>query len=74
MPGSRPYPRRRAAHTAAVSWANHLSPEATTIKMELERQAREGDPPTKRLRPEWREKMEDMIWVLVNSPEFAFIP
>lgn len=74
VPGARAYPRRRAAHTAAVSWSNHLSPEATKIKMELERQAREGDPPTKRLQPEWREKMEDMLWVMLNSPEFAFIP
>ncbi|MGE3803780.1 MAG: DUF1549 and DUF1553 domain-containing protein [Gemmataceae bacterium] len=58
----------------AVSWSNHLSPEATKIKLELERLARAGDPPTKRLQPEWRERMEDMIWTLLNSPEFVFVP
>jgi hypothetical protein len=58
----------------AVSWANHLNPEATRIKQELERQARAGDPPTDRLRADWRERMEDMLWTLVNSPEFVFVP
>lgn len=58
----------------AVSWANHLSPEATKIKQEQERQARAGDPPTERLRADWRERMEDALWSLVNSPEFVFVP
>ena len=57
-----------------VSWNNHFSVEANRIKIELERLAREGDPPTKRLRAKWRERMEDMIFALVNSPEFIFIP
>jgi len=57
-----------------VSWSNHLNPEATRIKQELEREARAGDLPTDRLRPEWRVRMEDMLWALVNSPEFVFIP
>jgi hypothetical protein len=58
----------------AVSWANHLSPEATRIKLELEKLARAGDPPTERLQADWRERMEDMLWALVNSPEFVFVP
>ena len=57
-----------------VSWNNHFSVEANHIKIELERLAREGDPPTRRLRAEWRERMEDVIYALVNSPEFIFIP
>lgn len=57
-----------------VSWSNHLSPEATRIKLELEKRAREGDPPTRRLRKDWRERMEDMLWSLMNSPEFVFVP
>jgi hypothetical protein len=51
-----------------------LSPEATRIKLELERAARAGDPPTTRLTAPWRERMEDMLWSLVNSPEFTFVP
>ncbi len=63
-----PHPNR------AVSWANHLNPEATRIKQDMERQARAGDLPTDRLRTDWRERMEDALWSLVNSPEFVFIP
>jgi hypothetical protein len=59
---------------SAVSWSNHLSPEASRIKLEQERTAREGDPPTERLDPNWRERMEDVVWAVVNSPEFVFIP
>ena len=62
------------AGSSQVSWSNHLSPEATKIKMELEKSARLGEPTTKRLDPAWRERMEDVIWSLVNSPEFVFIP
>lgn len=60
--------------TTTVSWANHLNPEATKIKMALERAARAGDPPTPALTGDWRERMEDMLWALVNSPEFVFVP
>ena len=57
-----------------VSWSNHLSEEANRIKIELEKRAREGDPPTVALQANWRERMEDMLWALMNSPEFIFIP
>jgi len=63
----------RAANRA-VSWSNHLNPEATKLKQEQERTTRAGDPPTDRLRADWRERMEDMVWSLVNSPEFVFVP
>lgn len=67
-------PRRLPRRRHAVSWANHLNEEATRIKLELERAARAGDPPTVRLQPDWRERMEDAVWALMNSPEFVFIP
>jgi hypothetical protein len=57
-----------------VSWNNHLSSDSNRIKVELEHLAREGDPPTKRLRAEWRKQMEDVIYALINSPEFIFVP
>lgn len=57
-----------------VSWSNHLDPLANHIKLELEDAVEAGDPPTSQLQPEWRERVEDGIWVLVNSPEFLFLP
>jgi hypothetical protein len=66
-------PRQRKA-TRPVSWSNHLNPEATKIKLEAERAARVGDPPTERIAAPWRERMEDAVWALVNSPEFMFVP
>jgi hypothetical protein len=73
VPGARVVKRSRR-QLSSVSWSNHLSPEATRIKLELERLAQEGDPATARLRTSWRERMEDMVWALVNSPEFVFVP
>jgi hypothetical protein len=57
-----------------IGWSNHLDPEANVIKLELEKAVRAGEPPTRRLAADWRERMEDMIWTLVNSPEFVFTP
>jgi len=72
---SQPSPAAAAnAPRTSVSWSNHLSPEATKLKLDLEKAARAGDPPTARLQPEWRERMEDVLWALVNSPEFVFLP
>jgi len=66
--------KNRQVNRSAVSWSNHLSPEASQIKLELERAAREGDPATDRLDADWRERMEDVAWAVVNSPEFVFVP
>lgn len=57
-----------------VSWRNHLRSEANLIKLEMERRARAGDPPDPRLRAEWRETYEDVVWSLINSPEFVWVP
>ncbi|HZZ82335.1 MAG TPA: DUF1553 domain-containing protein, partial [Gemmataceae bacterium] len=55
-----------------VSWSNHLTEEANQIKIELEAAARRGDPPTARLTPQWRQRMEDVLWAMLNSPEMIF--
>ena len=57
-----------------VSWNNHLSSDSNRIKVDLERLVRKGDPPTQRLRAVWRKQMEDLIFALINSPEFIFVP
>ncbi len=57
-----------------VAWSNHLDPEANEVKLELEKAIREGEPPTNRLQPEWRERLEDMVWAIINSPEFVYVP
>ena len=66
--------KRRFSRLTGVSWSNHLSPEANRIKIEMEHQVEQGDPPSVRLKTQWRERMEDMIWALMNSPEFVFVP
>jgi hypothetical protein len=57
-----------------VSWSNHLRPEANSIQIERQQRARAGEPVDPRLEPTWREAYEDVVWAIVNSPEFVFIP
>ncbi|AGA24872.1 DUF1553 domain-containing protein [Singulisphaera acidiphila] len=57
-----------------VSWSNHLTEEANRIKVEREAEARRGDPPTDRLDAAWRRRLEDVLWTMLNSPEFLFTP
>ena len=59
---------------ARVSWANHFDPESNLIRMQEEVRVQMGDPPTDRLKPDYRERFEDVLWALVNSPEFSVIP
>lgn len=57
-----------------VSWSNHLDPEATVVRLQQETEARKGDPATPRLTAAWRTRMEDVVWSLINAPEFMFTP
>lgn len=64
----------RPLRQTGVSWSNHLKPEASERKLALQREVEAGDPPSVRLKPDWRERAEDMLWALFNSPEFVFVP
>jgi len=57
-----------------VNWSNHLQPISSEIRLARQKELEKGDPPTRRLLPAWRERAEDMIWALMNSPEFVWIP
>ena len=74
VPGAPPTVDPGRGLRGRVSWSNHLNAEASRIQGELERIARAGDPPTNRLTSDFRERMEDVVWALVNSPEFLFVP
>ena len=66
--------KRKYDQSLLLSWSNHLNPKSTEIKYAVEQQSRLGDEPTPRLNKDWRERMEDMLWAALNSPEFIFIP
>ncbi|MEY3032339.1 MAG: hypothetical protein RLZZ622_814 [Planctomycetota bacterium] len=57
-----------------VSWSNHVTPEANEAKAELAQIAEQGDPPSGRLAADWRQRAEDLVWTLFNTPEFIFTP
>lgn len=57
-----------------VSWSNHLDAEANALRIEEEAAARRGDTPTDRLNPEWRSHLEDVLWAMLNAPEWVFAP
>lgn len=55
-----------------VSWSNHLDGEANTIAQEKEEAARRGNPPTNALTTDWRLRMEDVLWAMLNSSEWIY--
>lgn len=57
-----------------VGWSNHLHPDANRLQIATQETVRQGDAPTKKLKADWRERFEDMLWSLLNSPEYLFIP
>ncbi len=74
VPGAKSHAKPLLTPARRVSWSNHLSPAATEIQRAAESAVRLGDPPTERLTPAFRERMEDVVWALINSPEFVFVP
>jgi hypothetical protein len=70
VPGPRPsWPKRDG-----VSWSNHLQSKANEIRLAWQKAVEKGDPPTTQLATDWRERAEDVVWSLFNSPEFVWIP
>jgi hypothetical protein len=67
---AKPEKRRRPPF---VTWSNHLDGPANALAAEIEEAARQGEPPTLRLQPEWRERMEDFVWTIINKPEAIHI-
>ena len=57
-----------------VTWSNHVDGPANALAVEKEQAARRGDPPTNALAEDWRLRMEDALWALLNSPEWIYTP
>jgi len=67
--------RAPAASPLPVStWTNHLVPEANHIQNEWQIRVLRGPAADPRLRPEWREVYEDIVWSLVNDRQFVWVP
>ncbi len=56
-----------------VAWSNHMKSEANSWRLEEEAAARRGDPATTRLEAAWRQRFEDVLWAMLNAPEWAHI-
>jgi len=74
LPADRVRASQAPSRPVGVSWSNHLTEEANEAKRELARIAAAGDPPSGSLDPAWRERAEDLVWTLFNTPEFLFTP
>ena len=57
-----------------VTWSNHVDGPANALALKKEQAARRGDPPTNALTADWRLRMEDALWALLNSPEWMYTP
>lgn len=71
LPKAIPQPRVREKY---VTWYNHLDPEANVLRQEQAAKARRGDPPTERLAADWRSRLEDVVWALLNAPAWVTAP
>jgi hypothetical protein len=68
-----PAPEKPHQYRKFVAWSNHMKSEANSLRLEEEAAARRGDPPTTRLDPAWRERFEDVLWALLNAPEWTHV-
>lgn len=72
-PGQQTPPAEPAPLPLATS-LNHVSPEANSVQIEVERRVQQGPAPDPRLKTAWREVYEDLVWGLINDPEFVWVP
>ncbi|MBM82272.1 MAG: hypothetical protein CMJ78_17030 [Planctomycetaceae bacterium] len=70
----KPKPKVVKRRRAYVDWDKHLKAEASAEILAAEKLVRAGEPPTVRLTQDFRERVEDALWSLMNSPEFLFMP
>lgn len=69
VPAPQPQP-----HRGFVTWANHFDIRANQLMRDVEREIAAGPAPSARLKASWRERAEDALWALLNTPEFQFVP
>lgn len=74
LTGAKPGPRPTQPKRDGVSWSNHLHPQANEVRVQRQEQVEQGDPPTTLLTADWRQRAEDLVWAVMNSPEFVFVP
>lgn len=67
-------PAKPSVHRGFVTWANHFDIRANQLVRDIEREVAAGPAPTARLDDQWRQRAEDALWALMNSPEFQFVP
>ena len=60
--------------TFQPDWRNHLEAEQTRLMLDAQRRVARGERPTERLTGDFRQRVEDVLWALINSPEFVVIP
>ncbi len=71
--GPQAIPPRRI-YRSGITWVNHFDPKSDNEAIRRQREVLQGDPPTTRIDANWRSRVEDSIWAMVNSPEFVFVP
>jgi mono/diheme cytochrome c family protein len=68
-PQAPPPPRRRY-----VAWSNHMTEEANLLRLEEVEIAQAGKQPMARLTADWRERCEEVVWAILNTPAAVHIP
>lgn len=69
-------PRRPVSALSSFQpdWRKHLEPEQSRLMLEARAKVALGERPTECLKSDFRERVEDAVWALINSPEFVVIP